>query len=311
MRPSLLLAIAALAAAAAATPADAQRARDRDDRERGAVLDTTLALGRNGVVELTLHSGDIIVTSWDRQEVQIRARSERGEIDLDATSARISLGVEGHGHTSDARFEVRVPAGTRVAARVVTGDIDIRGARAEVEAHSVTGDVDIEDAGALVAESVSGSVRAVRIAGRVTASSVSGDVELTDVGGDVRVESTSGEIYLSNVRARVVRVESVSGNIDFSGTVDRAGIYDFTSHSGNIDLVLPADVGAQVSFETFSGEIQSDFPIVMRPTVEDDRRRQRRFDFTLGGGGARITANSFSGTIDLERGTGRAANDKE
>jgi hypothetical protein len=314
MRLSVLLAAAVLAASAA-TPAQAQRDRDRDrdrdDRERGAVLDTTLAIGRNGVVELSLHSGEIIVTAWDRQEVQVRARSERGDLDLDASSSRISLDVEHAGHGGEARFEVKVPAGTRVMARAMSGDIVVRGARGEVEAHSVSGDVDVEDATALVAESVSGSVRVLRIAGRVTASSVSGEVEITDAGGDVRVETTSGEIFLSNVRARVVRAETVSGEIDFSGTIDRAGTYDFASHSGNISLALPADVGAQVGVETFSGEIESDFPIVMRPTAEDDRRRQRRFEFTLGSGGARITASSFSGNIDLERGTGRAANDKE
>ena len=315
MRLSLVL-LTALLAASAATPAQAQRDRhrdrDRDDRERGAALDTTVAIGRNGVVELSLHSGEIVVTAWDRQEVQIRARSDRGDLDLNATGSRISLDMEHAGYGGEARFEVRVPAGTRVMARAMSGDIDIRGARGEVEAHSVSGDVTVEDVTALVAESVSGSVRVLRVAGRVTASSVSGDVELTDVGGDVRIESTSGEIFLSNVRARVVRAESVSGNIEFSGTIDRAGTYDFTSHSGNITLALPADVGAQVGVETFSGEIESDFPIVMRPTAEDDRRRrQRRFEFTLGSGGARITVGSFSGNIDLERGTGRAANDKE
>ena len=310
MRPCLLFA-AALALPAAAAPAHAQRDRDRDrDRERGSALDTTLAIGRNGAVELTLHSGEIIVTAWDRQEVRIRARSDRGEIDLDASSSRISLDVDGHGHAGESRFEVQVPAGTRILARAMSGDVSVRGTRSDVEARTLSGDVDVQDATTVLAESMSGDVRASRIAGSTGASSVSGDVELSDIGGDVRAESTSGEIWLSNVRARLVRAESVSGGIDFSGTIDRAGRYEFTSHSGDITLALPADVGAQVGVETFSGEIQSDFPLRMEPTT-DDRNRQRRLEFTLGSGGARITASTFSGSIDLERGTGRAANDKE
>ena len=307
----LFLSAAVLALPAAAAPAHAQRDRDRDrDRERGSALDTTLAIGRNGAVELTLHAGEIVVTAWDRQEVRIRARSDRGEIDLDASASRISLDVDGHGHAGESRFEVQVPAGTRVLARAMSGDVTIRGTRGEVEARTLNGDVDVQDATTLLAESVSGGVRASRIAGRTGASSVSGDVELSDIGGDVRAESTSGEIWLSNIRARVVRAESVSGGIDFSGTIDRAGSYEFTSHSGDINLALPADVGAQVGVETFNGDIQSDFPLRMEPTT-DDRNRQRRLEFTLGSGGARITASTFSGSIDLERGTGRAANDKE
>jgi DUF4097 and DUF4098 domain-containing protein YvlB len=309
----LFLTAAALALPAAAAPAQAQRDRDRDrdsDRERGSALDTTLAIGRNGAVELTLHSGEIVVTAWDRQEVRIRARSDRGEIDLDASSSRISLDVDGHGYSGESRFEVQVPAGTRVLARAMSGDVSVRGTRAEVEARTLSGDVDVQDAATLLAESVSGGVRATRIAGSTGASSVSGDIELSDVGGDVRAESTSGEIWLTNIRARVVRAESVSGTIDFSGTIDRAGRYEFTSHSGDINLALPADVGAQVGVETFNGDIQSDFPLRMEPTT-DDRNRQRRLEFTLGSGGARITASTFSGSIDLERGTRRAANDKE
>lgn len=307
----LFLSAALLALPAAAAPAHAQRDRDRDrDRERGSALDTTLAIGRNGALELTLHGGEIVVTAWDRQEVRIRARSDRGEIDLDASSSRISLDVDGHGHSGESRFEVQVPAGTRVLARAMSGDVSVRGTRSDVEARTLSGDVDVQDATTLLAESVSGGVRASRIAGRTGASSVSGDVELSDIGGDVHAESTSGEIWLSNIRARLVRAESVSGGIEFSGTIDRAGRYEFTSHSGDITLALPADVGAQVGVETFNGEIQSDFPLRMEPTT-DDRHRQRRLEFTLGSGGARITASTFSGSIDLERGTGRAANDKE
>jgi DUF4097 and DUF4098 domain-containing protein YvlB len=261
-----------------------------------------VTLPRGAVVDLTLVSGDIIVTAWERPQARVLATSERGIIEFDLSASRLSLDVESrYGHGGDTRYEVTVPVGTRVLTRSVSGDQSVRGVRGPLEVHTVNGDVQVSDVLAFDFETVNGDLRASGLTGEVTGSTVSGDIELSDVTGDIRVESTSGDVALTNVRARVVRAETVSGGIEFSGPLDAAGRYDFTSHSGDVTLAVPADVGAQLGLQTFSGEIRSDFPLVLQPS--DDRRRQRRFDVTLGRGGARVSAHTFSGNIDIERGT--------
>ena len=296
----------------AAAPLGAQNRRDRDDRddrnrEYTSRIDTTLALAANGVVELNLHSGEIIVTTGGSGRVQIRAASERGTLELESSSSRISLGVTGsRGRSREARFEVVVPRGTRVVAQSVSGDISVRGTGAEVDLHSVSGNIELADAtNRATLESVSGDVTARGVAGNVRAETVSGDLDLSSVRGDLEAETVSGDLTMEGVTAKYARAETVSGELIYRGAIERGGRYDFTAHSGDVRLDLGGDGGIDFDVETFSGEIESDFPITLTPgaTIEG---RPRRFEFRVGGGGARISVKTFSGDIQLERGGSRA-----
>jgi DUF4097 and DUF4098 domain-containing protein YvlB len=96
----------------------------------------------------------------------------------------------------------------------------------------------------------------------------------------------------------------VSGRITYSGTFAPDGTYEFKSHSGSVRLVLPQNVGAQLRVETFSGSVDSDFPVTLQPS-DDGRGAGRKMEFKIGNGRSRIVAESFSGSIKLERGDGR------
>ena len=50
---------------------------------------------------------------------------------------------------------------------------------------------------------------------------------------------------------------------------------------------------------TFSGSLESDFPVTIGG--REGRNRGRDLQFTLGGGGARVTVETFSGDENLER----------
>lgn len=285
---------------------------DRDAAQGGmqgrTSIDTTVPFARGGVVDLSLISGEIRVVGWSRAEVRVSARSEGGRLRFEASPSRVSLDLEHQGgrHRGDldATYELSVPVGTRVLMRSASGDLAARGVKGEVEARSVSGSVEIDDAGRVTLESVSGDVQASRVNGEARAHSVSGEVAVRDVTGDVDAESVSGDITLRGTKARVARVETVSGDVTYDGSVDPAGRYDFHSHSGTLRLVLPASTNATLSLQTFSGDIDSAFPLTVRPTGDagkEGRRSGRRMEFTLGSGGPRITAETFSGEIVIER----------
>jgi len=299
------VALALLLTVVGAAPAAAQRDRDRDDvRSR---IDTSFAFSRSGTVDLSLISGEIIVTGWSRDEIKVRAFSERGRLEMGAGSSHFSLEARSdRGRMGDTRYELSVPAGVRLLMRTTSGDVQATGVRGPVEGHSTSGDVQIADAsGRAILESVSGDVRGRRLSGEVRAQSVSGDIELEEVNGDVRIESTSGEISLTRVTSTDVYATTVSGEVTYQGSIDRGGRYEFRSHSGDIRLEVPADLSARFAIETFSGSLDSGgFPITLQPG-ERTGRRPRRFEFTIGGGDARITAESFSGDIVLSRGSRR------
>ena len=295
------LAVGHAAALGAQRPRDRDRDRDRDydDEQVASRIDTTVAFSRGGIVDLSLVSGEIVVTGWERNEARVNAYSEHGILRLDVSGSRLTLDVERRRGMGDTRYEVTVPVGARLLMRSTSGELSARGVKGEVELRTVSGDVQVEDAGPLTFETVSGEANLRGVTGGVRGSTVSGEIDLDGVTGDVDVQSTSGSITMDRAQSKVVQAETVSGEVTYDGTIDPSGRYEFNSHSGEIRLVLPANVGARLGVETFSGEIDSDFPL----TLDPDRRgrdRPMRMEFTLGGGGARITAQTFSGSITLE-----------
>jgi DUF4097 and DUF4098 domain-containing protein YvlB len=289
-----------LTAAIAATPAllPAQRQHRDDDDDVSSRVDTTVALSSGGVVELGLVSGDIKVTSWNRDQVHVKASSEGGILQLDATNGRVTLSVRSdRGNMGDTEYEITIPAGARLISHSVSADIHTDGG-SDVEAHSVSGDVTVSNAtGRATLESVSGSLTASHIGHGLRINGVSSDINANDVTGDINAQSTSGDIILGSTHASFVHTETVSGDTRFGGTIDRAGRYDFHSHSGDIALAVPS-TGVTFDVSTFSGDVQSDYPMTLQPGSEVG---QKHMEFSINGGGARVTAETFSGDVTVER----------
>lgn len=265
-------------------------------------VDTSFTFDRGGFVHLSLVSGEIRVVAGSGNEIRILASTERGRLETSFSRSRVSIEARSvNGRMGETRYELTVPAGTRVDANAVSGDITIRGTAAEADANSVSGDITIEDAtGAVEAASVSGNVDLRRVSGRIDASSVSGDVDVDDATGDFEAESVSGSVLVRRGKLRVFRAETVSGDLGYEGTYDAAGDYRFNSHSGQVMITVPANGGAALDLETWSGEITSDFPLTLQPGDNMGGRR-RRMQFTIGQGGARVSAETFSGDITIRR----------
>jgi DUF4097 and DUF4098 domain-containing protein YvlB len=280
------------------------------DNSGQARIDTTVRLDRGGTVDLSLISGRIRVTGWDRQDMKILASIDQGLLRLDANGSRVTLTVDeagdsrrhrGRHDVGDARYDISVPRGSRLILEAVSGDIMATGSQGEIEATSVSGDVDVANGVREVSvESVSGLAHAAQINGNLRAESVSGDVRVETVTGNVEASSVSGTIRLIGVQSKDVRTETVSGDVVYTGSIEPGGRYSFESHSGNVRLTIPRGAGAQFGVETFSGDITTDFPVTVPPTT--GKGRDGRMDFTIGDGRARVTAQTFSGRIVINSG---------
>jgi hypothetical protein len=293
---------AALLLGTIAPPVAAQTRRAQDVESR---IDTTVAFDRKGTVVLNAGGGDIIVTSWTQDRVRVRARAERGMVRLDATPVRLTVEVT-RGRGSDILYEITVPVGVRVSARTTTGDISITGTKAAVDAGTQSGDLTVEDAAETIdLRTMSGDIVASALAGNVEIGTYNGDVTIADVRGDVDASSISGDISVRGAAARYVRVKSTSGDLSYDGIVEATARYEFASHSGSVYLTVPQTTGAMLSVATYSGSIESDFPITLKP----GEHGINRFTFEIGKGDARISAESFSGDITVRTKT-RAPTDR-
>ena len=268
-------------------------------------IDTTFAFTRDGVLDLTTFSGDVIVTGSTRQEARVRGLTERGTR-WRFSSTRITIEAEGYrGRSGDAGYEITVPEGTRVILRSMNGSLAVRGVKGAVEMSTNNGDVEVTDAvGRVEMVTLSGDATGSRIRGEVDATSLNGTVALTDVqGATVSAESTSGNVELVNVVSSDIDATTVSGEVDFTGPIDPKGRYAFGSHSGTVTLNIPSSTSARFSIETFNGEVDSDFPYTLQPNRE--RRNGQKLEFNVGAGEARVTAESFSGGIVIRKATNR------
>jgi len=295
--PLFLFALAVGALAGGPVRACAQR----DVRTQ---IDTTLAFSKGGWVDLSLVSGEIVVTGWTRPEARVIARLDRdgGYLDASLTSGGIRIETRSRSRRlGEGRYELMVPIGTRVQATAVSGDIRITGTMGEVQAGTTSGKIEVLDAADRIEiGTVSGDVHAERLKGRARIHATNGDLEVNDVTGDLTAETVNGEITLRSVKSSRVHAGTVSGEVTYVGTIDPAGTYEFNSHSGDVRLEIPSNAAATLDLQTFSGSITSRFPIALQPG--ETARHGRRQEFTIGGGGARITIETFSGDITLERG---------
>jgi len=318
MKTRAIWRLAALAALLVAIPAQAQhdtrktrgedRDRDRDDSDVEFKLDTTVALGRTGTVDLQTFTGDIKILTWDRDEVKVHVRS-RGTVRFESSQSRLSLAESPRNHEDDEDsddhgrvlgFEITMPKNARLLARTVSGDVRLRDV-ADVEAHSVSGDVDAMNiASHAVLETVSGDLTASNVLGGLRANTVSGEVKARQVTGEVSAQSVSGDIVLDAVTSAYVRAETVSGELRFSGPVDAKGRYEFHSHSGDVNLDLTGGgANATLEIETYSGDLDAGCSLTMQPGGKGERMGKRG-TFTMGnGGGAHFILKTFSGDVHI------------
>lgn len=320
MRGVALLALTV--ALGAATPVEGQQrsrpTRDRDrDRAPGVVIDTTFAFAQNGTLEVQMPhlgrgSGDVTITGWGRSEMRVEGETAEGMLSITATGQHVEVGTRSdQGQTRVERLELRVPYGTRIRVNNGNGDVTVSGTRGSIAATSFNGDLTISDAtDRLELRTFNGDISATNIDGRVSVNASNGDIDLRTIRGDVEVSSLNGDIDFVDVTSTNVRAKTLSGGITFDGAIERAGEYSFNAFSGSIDMSIPANTGATLSISTFSGTVDSpDFPLTLKPGPRSKESKGQSMTFDLGGGGARISLESFSGEITIrERRTGGRGN---
>lgn len=271
-------------------------------------VDETRSAEADVQVDVDIVSGSIRVTGWDRPEVRVTGTIgddvEALEVTGSGNSVSIDLDVPdswGRRHRDiDARLELSVPAGARLTVETVSADITVSEVGGTVELASVSGQIELSGSPTRAEiESVSGDIRVDGHQTAIAAETVSGDVELRGVAKSVEAASVSGDVGISAAEVERAMFESVSGSVEFTGSLAGNARLDVETHSGNVTLVLPADTSATWEIETFSGNVNNDFGPA--PQRTNDYGPGKWLKFTTGTGEARITLDAFSGNIWLKK----------
>ena len=181
--------------------------------------------------------------------------------------------------------------------KTISGDVMAREIGGEAELESVSGDIAVTEAAkSLNCSTVSGDVEVNSVKAGARMKSVSGDVTLTGCRGDAEAESVSGDIELRDITgARRVRAKNVSGDIEYIGAIESGGRYTLNSHSGDITFSVPENSSFELEVKTFSGEIDTEFPIRII-----GKQEKRKLSGTVGEGGAWVELTTFSGDVRIK-----------
>jgi hypothetical protein len=195
-----------------------------------------------------------------------------------------------------------------------------------------SGEVQVTKVGAVEVKTRAGNIQVRDVAGLVTVSTVMGAIQVQGTDGDVRAVSVSGPISIECARGRIeasttngtitlsgiggdVDASTTGGGITFTGAIRDDGRYRLRSMSGQVRMLIQREppgflaslssykgqmvVGFQLKTELSASTATSDLPATQGQPV---RRLMGRFN----DGGARITLDSFSATVELGRASSEA-----
>jgi DUF4097 and DUF4098 domain-containing protein YvlB len=221
----------------------------------------TVPLAPGGTVRLANFSGRVTIVGTDRAEVVIDAVRKATRDRLD----RIKLDVQASGST------VRIDANKIVSSswwpwsnNVVETDMEIQVPReTNLELHVF-----------------------------------SSSLTVTGVKGSHRIHTFSGNARLVDVTGPL-KADTFSGNIDVQvASADTRPNLDVHTFSGDIDVRVPASASAQVDFNSFSGDLTSDLPLMLK----SKSRRSVRGEINGAGNaaaGSNIYLKTFSGNARI------------
>lgn len=280
--------------------------------------DTSFAVARDAVVDVTVRGGRVVVRGTDGNTGTVRGGD--GQYRLRSTGVGVSLTNRDNDSDIDGRRDMRVrardrdngdaplmlelPRNVRLVLSTLSADVDVSDISGSVEVRTRSGEITLENIGGrLIVETISGTVRLSNVAGAARVNTVSGDVVMRGVREEVRVNTTSGDLRMVLDRATRIEAQSVSGDVRVEGQLMPDAQLQVITHSGDIVLRGSDDIRGTLQFSTFNGELSAGSRLVMLPGSDTASRRERASQrYQLGSGGAmRLVLSTFSGDVVITR----------
>ncbi len=266
---------------------------------RGGETDTTFEVSRGSTLSVRNRSGEIVVRTWGRDAVRVRA--EHGSVDrikVFRSGATVRVRPESRGGPPGAvDFRITVPTWMALELSGASTDISVAGVGGGLRAETVSGGIEVTDVrGSISLQSVEGAIAVERGRGDLEVSGVESDVSVSDFEGVIALETIDGDVRLERVRSKRVEAATVDGDVSYRGSIEAGGRYRLTTHDGDVVVALAENVNATMSIATFDGSLEADFPLRL-----DEVEAGRQFTVVLGDGSARVELQSFDGDIRLVR----------
>jgi DUF4097 and DUF4098 domain-containing protein YvlB len=215
-------------------------------------------------VSFRLPLGNVRIVPGSPNEVGVTLRGRESSIERFRVEAHDDEIVIEPEHSSPIRWSpveltIRIGEPADVRGRLTSADLAVETTLASLHVESASGDIDAQDVtGDVTTRSASGDIRLGAVGGRLDAAAASGDVRADGAAGGANVKSASGDVHLVDAGAEVA-VKTASGDVTV-GRFDGSWI-DVKSMSGDVTIGVVAGRRFEVSFQSLSGSVRTEFPV--------------------------------------------------
>jgi DUF4097 and DUF4098 domain-containing protein YvlB len=236
----------------------------------------TLPLKAGGHFTLENVNGDIAVSTWKNDTVEIKAvkTARRREEDLAKVEIRVEEIVGGVKVKAvwpkfparadvSVQFTVQVPEGVILDGfTTVNGGVDVTGRYERAEVGTTNGSIAIKDA-----------------AGEFEAGTTNGGVRVEGFDGRLEADTTNGSIKLEGLTLKgALSAETTNGSI-------------------TVVVAAPEALNADLNASVTNGHITVDFPV----TINGLKGSKKRIEGRIGQGGPEISLHTTNGSITLTK----------
>ena len=215
-------------------------------------------------------SGDIVVTTWDKQEVYFKIlgnekAKDRFEFEFENNDSFVGLITDKKGSFSNwfggasLRIEVKVPKKYNANLHTSGGDIKLKDVEGEHQLKTSGGDIECNN-----------------FLGSLDASTSGGDIELYGGNSEITAHTSGGDIMLDYI--------GVNKGIDLS------------TSGGDITVKLPSDFNASMEISTSGGDVSCNLTINNATKLSE-----RKLIADLNNGGEKFYAHTSGGDIDVRK----------
>ncbi|MDZ7723796.1 MAG: DUF4097 family beta strand repeat-containing protein [candidate division KSB1 bacterium] len=261
------------------------------------------------VLELKHGDGDVVVRSWDRDEVEVDVRyrakisglgaSDDFDVDFEQRGNRIkivgkepafSFGLFGM-RTYEYVYTIHAPAYVQLDLHGADGDVDISERRADITIKNADGDVHIRDVvneqtrlsmvdGDCELDNISGNLEIHCVDGDVwlneiesrdcNIQAIDGDITIRHASGVFQIQAVDGDIQMRDAYADKVQINASDGDIDLDLRTVRRINADVQTGDGDIRVRIEKDLSAEVQISTGDGNIRADLSRASQVNTGED-----------------------------------------
>ena len=272
-------------------------------------IQESLPLSKSGRIVVNNTIGSITVrgqaeASGPARQVELVGTIEDRVTKVEFTTSdeitEIDVKIPERGDDRGAELTITVPADVNLNISSVSAEILVENVSGKLKMNSVSGDIVAScDSDEINFQTFSGEVTISAVAAEIEGNAISGDIQITGADKMANVKTVSGDASISGVTFEYVMLDSVSGDLNFTGNLAPSIRCEGHTISGDLIFNINSDVSAEFTFESLSGDLETEFNV--------DTRHEKRFgpgknlEFNLGGGSGRVQLETLSGDVELNK----------